>query len=119
MTFWIKIVRISKSMKLRKILPFVLFLITVPGGFLLAQIRPITPHNTVADLLNSIVNFLFNISFLIAPLMIIIAGFLFVTSGGNEKQITKGKDILFYAGVGFLVIVLAKGVINLIAREFG
>jgi hypothetical protein len=105
-------------MKKKKITISTILLSFFPNRFLSAQIRPLTDHNSVADLLNGIVNFLYNISFLIAPLMLIVAGFLFVTSGGIEKNITRAKNILFYTFVGFLVIVLARGLINLIAREF-
>jgi len=119
LTFWIKIVKINKDMKLKKIVSLVIFSIFSPIGIVMARIPPISRYGTIVDLLNGVVNFLYNISFLIAPLMIIIAGFFFVTSGGNDKRITKGRDILFYTGVGFLVIVLARGAINLIAREFG
>ena len=105
-------------MKKKKLTTFTFFLFFFPV-ILFAQVRPLTSHNSVADLLNGIVDFLYNISFLIAPLMIIIAGFIFVTSAGIPKKIAKAKDILLYTFVGFLVIGLARGLINLIAREFG
>ncbi len=94
------------------------FLFSFFPGKIFAQIQSPTSYNSITDLLNGMADFLYNISFLIAPLMIIIAGFVFVTSGGLEKRITKAKDILLYTFVGFLVIVLARGLINLIAREF-
>jgi hypothetical protein len=119
LTFWVKIVKMNKAMKLKKIVNLVIFSIFFPIGIVMAKISPISRYGTIVDLLNGVVDFLYNISFLIAPLMIIIAGFFFVTSGGDDKRITKGRDILLYAGVGFLVIVLARGAINLIAREFG
>ena len=105
-------------MKLDKILTIVALLTLLPIRAVMARIQPISKYGTVVDLLNGVVNFLYNMSFLIAPLMIIIAGFFFVTSGGIDERITKGKNILFYTGIGFLVIVLARGTINLIAREF-
>ena len=46
------------------------------------------------ELILVIVNIIFNLALIIAPLMIIIAGFYFVTSAGDPKKIIIAKDIL-------------------------
>ncbi len=84
-----------------------------------ANIDSLIRPNSITEFLAGIFNFLYWISFPIAVLMIIISGFMFVTSGGDPNRIQKGKDFLIYIGVGFLIIVLARGVIDLIATEFG
>ncbi len=106
-------------MSLKKISSVVLFLIVVPNN-ILADISPPIPRGTTFDdLLNSITNFLYWISFPIAVLMLIVAAFLFVTSGGNQKQLTQAKNLLIYIGIGFLIIILANGVVQLVTDEFG
>jgi hypothetical protein len=53
-----------------------------------------------------------------ATLFLIIGGFLFLTSAGNQEQAEKGKKTLLYAIIGLIIVVLAtvivKVVINLL-----
>ncbi len=106
-------------MKFKKIISFISLLIIVPFNVSARIDPPIRPGTTIEDLLNSITNFLYWISFPIATLMIIVAAIMFVTSGGNKDQITKAKNLLIYIGIGFLMIILANGVVELIRQEFG
>ncbi len=106
-------------MVFKKFFSFIFLLIIVPSSVLARINPPIPPGTTVDGLLNSITNFLYWISFPIATLVIIIAGIMFVASGGNSEQITKAKNLLIYAGIGFLIIVLANGVVELVTEEFG
>ncbi len=106
-------------MSLKKISSIALFLAIVPNNILASISPPIPPGTTFDDLLSSITNFLYWISFPIAVLMLIVAAFLFVTSGGNQKQLTQAKNLLIYIGIGFLIIVLANGVVQLVTKEFG
>ncbi len=109
----------KKSMIFKKFFSFIFLLIIIPSN-VLAQIDPPIPRGTkIEDLLNSVTNFLYWISFPIATLMIIVAGVMFVTSGGNSERITKAKNLLIYVGIGFLIIVLANGVVELVTEEFG
>lgn len=73
--------------------------------------NPLTAQNFV-DFLDNIINFLFWISLVLAPLMIIVGGFYFVISEGDTKKIETGKNIIRYTLIGFLIILLAKGLIK-------
>ncbi len=109
----------KKSMIFKKFFIFI-FLLTIIPSNVLARIDPPIPSGTeIEELLNNITNYLFYLSFPIATLMIIIAGVMFVTSGGNSDKITKAKNLLIYVGIGFLIIVLANGVVELVTQEFG
>ncbi len=65
-------------------------------------------------LIDNVTNFIFNIALAIVPLMIVIAGFYFMTSGGNPEQVKRAKDLIFYTIIGFIIILLAKGFIALL-----
>lgn len=69
---------------------------------------------TFADLIDGIINFLFTISFAIVPIMVIVGGFMFVTGGGDPKKITQGKQLLLWTAVGFIVILISKGLVAVI-----
>jgi len=97
---------------MRKILPILISLIL--PVFVLAQIEnPLTSEN-LEDLINGIINFIFNISLVLAPMMIIVGAFYLVTAAGNPNQVETGKKVILYALIGFLVILLAKGLATLI-----
>ncbi len=80
---------------------------------------PIGRDATVQSVLDNATNFLFRISFPIATLMLIIGAFYLVTASGNENYVKKGRDILLYTVVGLFVIILARGVVTYIQKEFG
>ncbi len=48
----------------------------------------------------------------VALLMLIFGGILWMTSGGNESQIKKGKDVIKYTFLGIVIIFTAWIVVN-------
>jgi len=84
----------------------------------------VTIENPVAagkleDLIGKIVDFIFSVSLLVAPLMIIVGAFYFVTAAGNPSQIETGKRLVLYALIGFIIILLAKGLVAVIGDILG
>ena len=55
-------------------------------------IDPPTGHKTFGELIDAIVNFIFNIALVVAPLMIIIGGFYFVTATGDPGKVQTAKN---------------------------
>ncbi|MFQ6049551.1 MAG: pilin [Candidatus Paceibacterales bacterium] len=80
--------------------------------------NPLTA-DTFGELVDKLINFIFTIAIVLAPLMIIIAGFLFVTSGGKPEQVAKAKTIITWTIIGFIIILLAKGIVALIDQILG
>ena len=56
---------------------------------------------------------------LLAVLMGLYAGILFITAGGNAETITKARNILLYSIVGIAVSVLAFGLVSVSRSIFG
>jgi hypothetical protein len=50
----------------------------------------------------------------ILPIIIIIAGFLFLTSGGDPEKVRTAKRMIFWAIIGLAIVVLARGIISVI-----
>jgi len=71
------------------------------------------------DILDNLINFIFSIAVVLAPLMVVIAGFLFVTAGGNSEQINKAKTMIIWTIIGFLIILLSKGIMGIIMNLLG
>jgi len=74
---------------------------------------------TITDIINKIINFIFYIGVSIFTIMVIIAGFLFISSGGDPAKVKKAKDIILYSVVGLLIVLLAKGIISMIRLIIG
>ena len=67
-----------------------------------------TAGQTLKDILNVLVDFLFTYGLPFVIIFMVIAGFMFVTAGGNEERITKARAVLFWTIIGAAVIVGAK-----------
>jgi len=70
-------------------------------------------------LVGGIVNFLFYIALVLAPLMIIIGAIYLLTSGGDPKKLETGKNIIIYTLIGLGIILLAKGLIAVLKTIIG
>ena len=68
----------------------------------------------ILTLVNTLVNWFFTIVMAIAVLMLIIAGFTWMTSGGNEEKITTARKMLIWALVGIAIALLSRGLVTLI-----
>jgi hypothetical protein len=69
------------------------------------MLNPETP--VVAVYIVRLVNYLALVIGSFAFLTIVIGGFFMLTSGGNEQQVNKGKDMVKYAIIGLLVALSA------------
>ncbi|MDO8663705.1 MAG: hypothetical protein Q7K28_02630, partial [Candidatus Wildermuthbacteria bacterium] len=74
---------------------------------------------SVDELFKTIINFLFYLSMGIAPVMIIYAAFLMLTSAGKPEQTSKAKTIILWTLVATAVILFAKGLPAVIKGALG
>lgn len=88
-----------------------------PKGFT-CLCNPLQAKN-FTDLINNIMNFLFGVAIVLAPIMVVFAGFMFLTAGGNPAQFTKARSLLVWTAVGFGVILLAKGLTTVLRKIIG
>lgn len=61
-----------------------------------------------------IVNFALTFLGLLAVVMVIYGGFLYVSSAGNEENVGKAKKILLYAAIGIVIIIASFALVNTI-----
>lgn len=62
-----------------------------------------------------VINYGLGISGAIAVLFLIVGGFWYITSAGNEEQSEKGKKTIINAVIGLIVIILSSVIIRIIA----
>lgn len=73
-------------------------------------------HKTFGDLIDAIIKFIFDIAKVVAPLMIVIGGFYIVAAAGNPSNIETGKKIIFYTLIGFFIILISRGLVEMIGK---
>jgi len=86
-----------------------------PGGTLINPFKA----KSVGEFIETLISFIFWASLGIVPLMIIIAGFYFMTSGGDPEKVRTAKRIFVWTMIGFLIVLLARGLIAVIKKILG
>lgn len=66
-----------------------------------------------------IIDFFLGFLGLLAVIMVIYGGFLYVSSAGNEENVNKAKKILLYAGIGIIVIALSFIIVGTVFKATG
>ncbi len=73
----------------------------------------------LGDVILSMVNFFIGFLGFIAVIVFVYAGVLWVTSGGNDEQITKARKIMTYAALGLLVVIMSFSIVRFITSSAG
>ena len=71
-------------------------------------------YDDFGELVDGIVDFIFNIAIVIVPLAIVIGAFFLLISGGDPEKIKTGKSIILYSLIGLVIVLFAKGLIAMI-----
>lgn len=77
-------------------------------------INPLGEGTTTNILIGRIINALLGIVGSIALLMFVYGGFMWLTSGGAEDKIKKGKETLVWASLGLVIIFSAYALLNFV-----
>ena len=80
----------------------------------------ITPETTftkddLVDTLETIANWALGLIAIIAVILIIWGGFLYITASGNQEQLDKGKSVVIYGLIGVLIAILAFAIVSFAA----
>jgi hypothetical protein len=74
---------------------------------------------TFSCVAGNILTGLWEIAVPLLGIMVIIGGFQIMTAGGKEEQFKKGRQTLMYAVIGFVCILIATGVVDIIKSVIG
>ncbi len=104
------------------ILVFSLLLISISSAAtsFAAELNIKNPFGETSDiytLIKKIIDFLFGIAVLLTPIIIIYAGFLYITSAGNADKIKTAQKVIIWALVGFAIVLIANSIPTII-KEF-
>ncbi len=83
------------------------------------EVVPTFSSNALFGILDTIGNWIFTAGIIIAPIMITIGAFLFLTGGDNPNQVASGKKVMIWAIVGLLLVLGARGLFKALRSIFG
>lgn len=64
--------------------------------------------NPVVGIINKVANIIAFLAGAVATIMIMYAGYGFITSDGNSEKVSRARQTIFYAAIGLVVIVSAR-----------
>lgn len=73
---------------------------------------------TLEELVVKILNWLIGASVILCVVMLIVSGFLYMTSGGNEDKVSKATKTLVNAIIGLVISFIAVMLVNFILKKF-
>ncbi len=86
----------------------------------IADVNPGGPTDLMGSdgIFKKAVNVLLFLIGAVSVIMIIYGGIRYVTSGGNQNQVTAAKNTILYAVVGLVIAILAYAAVNFIVSSF-
>lgn len=83
--------------------------------------NPLPSFNSIQDVVKVILDAVFGIAGLVAVIYLIIGGFRYITSSGNQEQIEAAKMTIMNAVIGLIVIFISVLLVNyiLVALKVG
>ncbi len=82
-----------------------------------ASANPLRSTN-VADIVHQIGNIVFIVGAAGTFLMLLIGGYYLMFAGGNPSMVAKGKRIILISFIGFVILVVARGIIYFVESIF-
>ena len=73
----------------------------------------------LTKIIGQIVKIVISLLGLVAAVIIIVGGFMWMTSGGEEEKITKAKKLMINGLIGLILVILAYAIATFIINQLG
>lgn len=73
---------------------------------------------TVQDMIKVIVNIFLLITAALSVVMIVIGGFRYTVSGGDQAAVKNAKNTILYATIGLIISIMAYAVVSFVGNYF-
>ncbi len=109
-----------KKYKKEVIIFLALFAVLLPF-LVLGQVEIKNPidHDTFSELVTAIIKFVRNIALVAAPIVFIFAGLKYYFAAGNPEQVKSATDLIKWAVIGLVIILIAEGISMVIRGVMG
>lgn len=79
---------------------------------------PGLPTASADTILSSVLNIIYFVVGAFAVIVIILAGFTFLTANGDPAKITKARMAILYSAIGLIVVMLAFAITTFVTGRF-
>jgi hypothetical protein len=102
------------------VLNFILFnnAVAQTGERTISFPNPLSCEN-LGCIVEKIISELVKLAIPIVVIMVLIGGFQIMTAGGNEEKVKQGRSTIWWAVIGYVVILLANGLVLVIKSILG
>lgn len=76
------------------------------------------PKTDATNSMTGLLNTVYWLAGVIAVIIIIVAGFMYVTSSGDAAKVVKAKNAIMYAVIGLIIIIFAYVITGFITGSF-
>lgn len=73
-------------------------------------------YGEIHQVVDEVTKWIFTLSLVLAPLMILLGGFYMLTSRGDPKMSNTGKEIIKWSIIGLAVILFAKAFVAIVTK---
>jgi exosome complex RNA-binding protein Rrp42 (RNase PH superfamily) len=105
------------------VLNFILFnnAVAQTGGRTIELPNPLScgQDNGLYCIIQNIISKLAQLAIPIVVIMVLIGGFQIMTAGGNEEKVKQGRLTIWWAVIGYVIILLANGLVLIIKSVLG
>lgn len=77
----------------------------------------VNSNNRITQTIRNIVGLFSVIIGIVAVIMIVIAGFKYITAGGDSGSIQSAKNTLIYAIVGLIIVAMAQYIVQFVLHK--
>ncbi len=70
-----------------------------------------------SKVLSTIINIFSLVVGIVAVIMVIIGGFNYITSGGNEGKVSTAKNTILYAVIGLIIVAFAQALVRFVINK--
>ena len=75
------------------------------------------PGNTLDITIANVINIISLVVGVVAVIMIIVGGFRYITSGGNQERVKSAKNTIIYALIGLVIVALAQIIVKFVLTQ--
>ncbi len=76
-----------------------------------------TRDNSLTNIIRTIINIFSMVVGIVAVIMIMVAGFKYITANGDSGNLTSAKQTLIYAIIGIVVVALSQFIVRFVLDQ--
>ncbi|MCK9446862.1 hypothetical protein M0Q50_08435 [bacterium] len=88
------------------------FLVLV--GIIVVPVLVSADNDSVTSTIENITGWVITVSLVLATMMYVIGGFLWMSDAGNLERVKTAKNIILSTTIGLVVILMANGIISIV-----